>query len=95
MNRLQFVEAVAKISKLGVKQVASVLLGIEEVAAAEIKEFGLVRVPGLVMIKRLDRGERLVRNPKTGEEFLMGATITVRSKPSLAFSDRIKLENPV
>ncbi|MFP3555684.1 hypothetical protein SB861_33970 [Paraburkholderia sp. SIMBA_049] len=46
-----------------------------------IHNFGNVRLPGLVTIKREYRGERLVRNPH-GVEFLMGPLTIVKAKPA-------------
>lgn len=51
-------------------------------------------MPGLVTIKREYRGERLVRNPRTGDEFLMGPSTLVKAKPTVGFGDRVKAENP-
>jgi nucleoid DNA-binding protein len=56
--------------------------------------FGSVRVSGLVTIKRECRGERLVRNPRTGAEFLMGPSTLVKAKSTIGCGDRVKGENP-
>jgi nucleoid DNA-binding protein len=94
MQKAQFVAAVAKLALVEKEYVLLVLGAIEEVAAAQLKTEGSVRVPGLVQIKRIDRGERLVRNPKSHEEFLMGASVTVKARPVTSFADRVKSENP-
>lgn len=95
MVKSEFVAAVAKETALTPKQVSSVLASIENVAAAELKATGSVRIPGLVTIKRMERGERIVRNPKTREEFVMGACVLVKAKPVTSLADRIKEENPI
>jgi nucleoid DNA-binding protein len=95
MNKAEFVCAVAAHAALSPAQVSLVLHGIEEIAAEELKQRGLVRVPGLVTLKRLERSARLVRNPRSGQEFLMGASVLVKSKPINSFADRIKAENPL
>ncbi|MGF6641830.1 HU family DNA-binding protein [Paraburkholderia sp. MM6662-R1] len=94
MQKPQFIAAVAKLSQVRKADVAAVLSAMEEVAAAQIRAEGYFRLPGLVQIKRIYRGERLVRNPKSHEEFLMGASITVKARPEVSFADRVKSENP-
>lgn len=94
MNKGQFVAAVAKASSLTAAQVSRVLQGIEDVSATALNESGSVRVPGLVTIKRMPRSERLVRNPRSGVEFVMGPTVLVKAKPVSSFADRVKAENP-
>lgn len=95
MKKVQFVAAVAKASSLTAAQVSKVLRALEDVSATELKEAGEVRIPGLVVIKRLPRSERIVRNPRTREEFVMGASVVVKAKPATTFADRVKAENPV
>jgi nucleoid DNA-binding protein len=95
VRKIDFVAAVASHSALPATQVAKVLRGIEEVCASELQEQGEVRVPGLVKFTRFRRDERLVRNPRTREEFVMGASVLVKAKPVTTFSQRIKAENPV
>jgi nucleoid DNA-binding protein len=95
VRKEKFVAAVAAQTSLTAAQVAKVLVGVEEVCAQELKDCGEVRVPGLVQIKRLRRDERLVRNPRSREEFVMGASVLVKAKPVTSFSARIKAENPV
>jgi nucleoid DNA-binding protein len=95
VKKVQFVAAVAKASSLTAAQVSKVLRALEDVSATELKEAGEVRIPGLVVIKRLPRSERIVRNPRTREEFVMGASVVVKAKPATTFADRVKAENPV
>jgi nucleoid DNA-binding protein len=95
VNKVQFVAAVAKASSLTAAQVSKVLRAVEDVSATALRESGEVRIPGLIVIKRLRRSERIVRNPRTREEFVMGPSVMVKAKPATTFADRVKAENPV
>lgn len=93
MTKDKFIAAVARESGLTSAQTQKALRAIENVAAQTLKEEGAVRVPGLVLFKRHDIDERIVRNPRTRQEMVMGPSVMVKAKPVNGFADRIKQEN--
>lgn len=93
MDKASFVDAVAKSSNLTRSQVSAALRGIEAVTAAELKESGASAIPGLIAVRRMMLGERIVKNPKTGASQMIGPTVLVKAKPMGRFAKRIKTEN--
>ncbi len=90
MDKSQFVSTVAKAAQVPAAQVSAVLKGIESVVVQEVRASGKVRIPGVATVQSHERGERLVRNPRTGQESLMGPSTVVRIKPVAGLSDAIK-----
>jgi nucleoid DNA-binding protein len=92
MRAHEFVEAVARATSLTVPQVAECMKAMRDVCAHEIASTGKTRIPQLVDIKIFPVSERIVRNPRTGSEWLEGASTRVFSKPVPIFARRIKSE---
>lgn len=95
MRAHEFVEAVARVTSLTVPQVNEAMKAMRDVCAQQIAAKGKIRVPQLVDIKLAPVSERIVRNPKTGAEWLEGPSTRLYSKPVPIFARRIKAETPV
>jgi nucleoid DNA-binding protein len=81
MNKEQLVSAVARAAALHPRQVLAVLHGLEAIVIDELEATGAVRIPGLVWLRCVERGERIARNPNSGEEFVAGRAVFVRARP--------------
>lgn len=90
MRAHEFVEAVARKTRLTVPQVQECMNAMRDLCASEIAEHGKVRIPQLVDIKLTPVSERIVRNPKSGAEWLEGPSTRLYSKPVPIFARRIK-----
>jgi nucleoid DNA-binding protein len=89
MIKRHFVSQVAAAAKLSSEQVRAVLAATQKVAADELIKTGEVRVPGLVSLKVMERGERCARNPKTGQEYMIAPGHTVKSRPVSGFALKV------
>ncbi len=96
MIKKEFMAAVAAGAKdkLGarvpVAVVEAVLDSANGVAAKQLATDGRFRFPGLVNLSARVHGPRTARNPKTGEECLIAAGITVKAKPVAAFAEEVR-----
>lgn len=88
----EFVEAVARATRLTEPQVKEALRGIRDVCDAQIREHGHVRIPKLVDLKITPVASRIMRNPKTGAEWLEPDSTRLSAKPVPIFTRRMKGE---
>ena len=92
MHARDFIDTVAANSRLTVPQVEACLRVIRDTCLAEIVATGKSRIPQLVTIQITPVSERIVRNPKTGSEWLEPPSTRVSAKPVPIFARRIKGE---
>lgn len=90
MRASEFVETVARETRLTVPQVMECMKAVRALCDREVRARGKVRIPQLVDIKISPVAERIVRNPKTGEEWLEPPSTRVCAKPVPIFARRIK-----
>lgn len=83
----EFVRTVADKSNMPVEAVRAVLGAVHDVAVAELKDRGVVRVPGIVSLRRIERSSRMARNPRTGEACAVDTGFTLKAKPVKAMID--------
>jgi nucleoid DNA-binding protein len=89
MLKRQFISQVAARSNLSAAQIRRALDATRDIAIAQLIQTGRVRVPGLVTLKVLKRSSRVARNPKTGDECVVAAGHTVKSRPVATLSARV------
>jgi nucleoid DNA-binding protein len=87
-----FIKTVAAHSRLTVPQVMACLKGVRATCHAEIAATGETRIPQLCDIKITPVAERILRNPKTGAEWLEPPSTRVTAKPVPIFARRVKGE---
>jgi nucleoid DNA-binding protein len=87
-----FIKTVATNSRLTVPQVMACLKGVRATCHAEIAATGETRIPQLCDIKITPVAERIVRNPKTGAEWLEPPSTRVTAKLVPIFARRVKGE---
>ena len=92
MRATEFVDEVARNTRLTTPQVEECLRAVRDLCEGEVRAHGKVRIPKLVDIKITQVSERIVRNPKTGAEWLEGPSTRLYAKPSPIFTRRVKGE---
>jgi nucleoid DNA-binding protein len=87
-----FIDAVAARSQLTDEQIRKCLSGVRETCLAEIAATGKTRIPQLAEIKIAPVAERIVRNPKTGQEWLEPESTRVVARAMPIFVRHVKGE---
>jgi nucleoid DNA-binding protein len=84
-----FVNAVAARVELPAETVRAVLAATQDVAVAQLQDKGVVRVPGIAQLRRIERNARMARNPRTGEACEVKVGFTVKARPTKRVVDRV------
>jgi DNA-binding protein HU-beta len=87
MNKGELIELLARRCSLSKKDVGKVVNEFIEVVYECAKKGEPVRIPRFGVFKVRERKERIVRNPKTGEEFKMPASKVLKFYPSIELKD--------
>ena len=67
MNKTQIIDAVAKASELKKNEVQAVVENLLNTIMDEVAKGEKVQITGFGSFERKERGERVIRNPRTGE----------------------------
>ncbi|MEO8029589.1 MAG: HU family DNA-binding protein [Gemmatimonadota bacterium] len=92
MTKQQLVRALAERAKLTRPQAAKVieaLFAAEGLVAGELKKGGSVQVSGFGVFETRRRKERSGRDPRTGREIKLKASITPAFRPGKALKDLV------
>lgn len=89
MTKTQVLRALA--DKLGVeaKQVQFFFDALTEMATEQTREAGEFTVPGLGKLVKVERKERMGRNPSTGEQIKIAAKTTVKFRVAKAATEAV------
>ena len=68
MNKTQLIDAVAKESGLKKRDVETLLENLTNVIVDEVAKGEKVQITGFGSFERKSRGERTIKNPRTGED---------------------------
>ncbi|MCD6094352.1 HU family DNA-binding protein [bacterium] len=90
MTKQEFIEAVAKKTKLPKKEVAEVVNTGIDVITANIKKKGGIVFTGFGTFTTSRRKARTGRNPKTGETIKIPAMKVPKFKPGKALKEAVK-----
>ena len=71
MNKTQLIDAVAKESGLKKRDVEVAVENFINIIMAEVANGEKVQVTGFGSFERKERGERTIRNPRTGEDMVV------------------------
>lgn len=82
MNKKEVVAALAEKSQLKKKDCELMLESLVETVTEALCEGEVVSIPGLGKFSTVERPERTGRNPQTGEEIIIEASIAPRFKVS-------------
>ena len=86
MNKADLIAEVAAKSGASNAETERVLNGFRDVVAASVSEGTEVSYPGLGKFSRVERGERVARNPRTGESVVVPPS----SAPKFTASSKLK-----
>ncbi|MCB5411682.1 HU family DNA-binding protein [Pseudogemmobacter faecipullorum] len=73
LSKTQLIVQLAETAEVDKNTVSKILNALTEVVHDEIGNGGSVTLPGIVKVACRERGERMVRNPATGESLLRPA----------------------
>ena len=90
MNKSEIIEALAKATKLTKVDVTKVIDAFAEVSKKELKKGGEIIIVGFLTLKKVKRGARIGRNPRTGKELKIPAKNVVKAKVGKALQDAVK-----
>jgi len=90
MNKAQLVESIAERSQLTKTQAEAALNALVESVTQTLKNGEAVTLVGFGTFEARNRAGRTGRNPKTGEDIVIPATIVPAFKPGKALKDALK-----
>ena len=90
MNRTEFVKAVAEKAEMTQKAVKEVLDVMQEVAYAEMKNGGEVKLFDSVTLLAKEVPERIARNPQTGSEIVVPQHLAPKAKFGTGIKNLLK-----
>lgn len=90
MNKAQLVESIAERSQLSKTQAESALNALVESVTQALKNGEAVTLVGFGTFEARNRAGRTGRNPKTGEDIAIPASIVPAFKPGKALKDALK-----
>ncbi|MBR1440642.1 MAG: HU family DNA-binding protein [Lachnospiraceae bacterium] len=90
MNKTELVDAMAKASGLSKKDAEKALNAFTETVGAELKKKdGKVQLVGFGTFETSKRAARTGRNPQTGKEIKIAASVAPKFKPGKALKDLV------
>jgi len=89
MSKSQLLANLSESTELSKKEVASVLDHITDLAYKEVKKSGEFTVPGIGKLVKVNRKERMGRNPATGESIKIPAKTVVKFRVAKAAKDAV------
>ena len=89
MNKNEFVSAIAESSEVTKKDVDKVLKDMTAVISKELAEGGRIQLPDFGSFKCNERKERVVRNPRTGEQMTSPACKVVKFTPAKTLKESV------
>jgi DNA-binding protein HU-beta len=95
VNKAELTAAIAGHTAVEPKTVATVLAGLEDVVAANVKKGEKVIITGFVGFERTDRRARKGRNPATGAPIRIKASKGVRVSPGASLRKVVNGDAPV
>ena len=89
MNKADLVAAIADNAGLSKKDAEASLKAFTDVVAAELKKGGKVQLVGFGTFETSKRAARTGRNPQTGKEIKIAASVAPKFKPGKALKDLV------
>lgn len=94
MNRRDLVQAIAERTELDRKSVDAALAAFVDVVTESVKSGDPVAITGFAKFARVDRPERMGRNPATQQPMKIAAKSVVKITPLKAFKDAVLAAKP-
>ena len=89
MNKTQLISAVAKASNVKKSEVEAIVQSLTNIIQDEVAKGDKVQIMGFGTFERRERGERTMKNPRTGEEMQVGASKSAAFSAGSAFKDKV------
>lgn len=89
MNRVELIETVARETELSQKEAGGAVNAALEAIIAAVAAGERVQLPGFGTFESRERSARTGRNPRTGEEIAIAASVAPAFKPASAFKERV------
>ncbi|HSX68872.1 HU family DNA-binding protein [Nocardioides sp.] len=89
MNRVELIETVAREAGLSQKEAGAAVQSTLEAIVAAVAAGERVQLPGFGTFESRERSARTGRNPRTGEELAIAASVAPAFKPASAFKERV------
>ena len=90
LSKADLIKTVAAACDLKPAIVDNVLDALTREVTRAVTSGSKVTIPGLVAIERKERAARKGRNPKTGEELMIDASVTASARPVKALKDALE-----
>ncbi len=89
MKKSEIIATIAQNHNLSQKQAKAIFDDIFILLAQGLTQSEIVQIKDFGTFERVNRAERMGRNPKTGEQMLIKASKSVKFKPSKAIKDKL------
>jgi nucleoid DNA-binding protein len=89
MNKTQLVDAVAKASEIKKRDVEAILESLTNIIQDEVAKGEKVQITGFGSFERRERGERTVKNPRTGEDIKVAPSKSPAFSAGSVFKERV------
>ena len=89
MNKTQLIDAVAKDSNLKKREVEAVVEKFIDIIIEEVASGEKVQITGFGSFERKERGERNIKNPRTGEDMKVPPSKSPSFSAGTVFKDKV------
>ena len=89
MNKTQLISAVAKASEIKKSDVEAIVESFINIIQDEVAKGEKVQIMGFGTFERRERGERIMKNPRTGEEMQVAASKGAAFVAGSAFKEKV------
>lgn len=89
MNRVELNQTVAQAAEITQAQAKAAVDAALEAIVAAVAAGDRVQLPGFGTFESRERSARTGRNPRTGEELAIAASVAPAFKPASAFKERV------
>lgn len=90
MNNKEFIADLANRTKLGTKEVGSLVTATVSAIIGELTEENTVAIPGFGSFEVKKKLERVLVNPTTKQRMLIPPKMTVKFKPNTSLKSKVK-----
>ena len=90
MNNKEFIADLANRTKLGSREVTSLVSAIVSAIISELKEENTITVPGFGSLEVKKKLERVLVNPTTKQRMLIPPKMVVNFKPNTSLKSKVK-----
>ena len=91
MNKTQLIDAVTKASEIKKSDVETILESLTNIIQNEVAKGEKVQITGFGTFERKERGERTVRNPRTGEDIKVAPSKSPAFSVGRVFKDKVNI----